>query len=49
MNNGKKAIILISGLIFVTVVVVFYTFYKTVILDDYISFESEVETSEITE
>ncbi|HRH30679.1 MAG TPA: hypothetical protein PK886_01250 [Candidatus Paceibacterota bacterium] len=43
MNNGKKAIPFISLLLLITIVVISYTFYKTVILDDYNSFNSLVE------
>lgn len=43
MNNGKKAIPFISLLLLITIAVISYTFYKTVILDDYDSFNSLVE------
>ncbi len=43
MNNGKKAIPFISLLLLITIAIISYTFYKTVILDDYDSFESPTE------
>lgn len=49
MNNEKKAIPFVFLIFLSTVVVVMFTFYKTVILDDYVSFESPEEEEEVIE